>query len=226
VVHHHPAVPDAGLAATSSNLIADIFAPVSLLCLILIFSGRGISHRERIILYILFFLAHCMHLSHLPVNLIFLALLILARQLTQFRAGDGNGAFLEGTLLYERIRKYIPGELQRYIHSRQNRQGALMPGLRGFNLLSSIFMGISTAVLLLFSIWQGFRRKIPAGDRWLGAMLIAALIIHTAVNASLGTVIDRYGAKIMWFIPLLATLCILKIFISSTAQPQTSHSNA
>ena len=344
-----------GLTAVSfvsSNLIADMFSPASLLCLILIFTGKGINKRERLGLYILFFLSHGMHLSHLAVNLLFLAMLtgvrklgfrdlfipafyrniliafllmVLAfplmsapiakfqhvffmgkmaengilyeyleencpdhefqlcrykdslpdnasdfvwapdgpvngmggwkvtrdefrfiiretltsphyllrhmeesiratiQQFGYFRAGDGNGAFREGTLLYERILKYIPRKADGYYASRQNRQGALQPGLKGFNMLSAGAMIASLIFLVLCPILPCFRQRIQKKEWMLLVLLCGAILIHTAVNASLGTVIDRYGAKIMWFLPLAALLFISQIiykFIrTSSKQP-------
>ena len=97
-----------------------------------------------------------------------------------------------------------------------------MPSLGGFNLLSSVFMLLSTAVLLLFAFNPRIRPGITAGDGLLTALMGSAVVVHTAVNASLGTVIDRYGAKIMWFIPLLAMVLIVKLLLSSTFQLKTS----
>ncbi len=43
-------------------------------------------------------------------------------QLTKFKICKGNGVFLSGTLLYERISKYFPHEIPQYETSRQNQK--------------------------------------------------------------------------------------------------------
>ncbi|GIV29155.1 MAG: hypothetical protein KatS3mg028_0221 [Bacteroidia bacterium] len=54
-------------------------------------------------------------------------------QLFLFSIGDGNGSFLEGTLLYERISKYFLKDLEIYSSSKQNQSSLSI--VRYFNIL-------------------------------------------------------------------------------------------
>ncbi len=329
------------LSFVSSNLIADIFTPASLLCLILLLTRTGLTNRERNLLYVLFFVSHCMHLSHLGIHLLFIPAVILFRKISspdlfiisfyrnviilgillifsypimsapiskfkhvffmgrmaesgilyeylaencpnkemqlcrymdslpdnaadfawdpesplnkiggwkgsrdefeyiiretlttprfmvrhieeaikstlrqfgRFKAGDGNGSFLHGTLLFERIQKYVPRESDGYLSSRQNRSGALQPGLRGFNRLSLAGIIVSLALLILSLVIPNIRTRMESRHFLLYILLGTAIVCSNAINASLGTVTDRYGAKVMWFLPLAGLLLLFQIF--------------
>jgi hypothetical protein len=70
-----------GVSWTASQLMPDIFTPIMFLCALLLLTGQ-LSRIEQVLIYLLFFFASSMHLSHLLVNLAFLGTVFIARELT------------------------------------------------------------------------------------------------------------------------------------------------
>ena len=62
-------------------------------------------------------------------------------QLTSFSIGEGNGSFLDGTVLFQRISKWFSGDIRSYYSSKQN-QSQLNTFVRNFNYLFSIIVHI------------------------------------------------------------------------------------
>ncbi|MGC9341342.1 MAG: hypothetical protein ACP5E3_01430 [Bacteroidales bacterium] len=69
---------------TASQLIPDIFTPILFLSTVLILMGEE-KKGTRIFLYIIFFLSTAMHIAHLSYNIVFLAVILILRQLNIFR---------------------------------------------------------------------------------------------------------------------------------------------
>jgi hypothetical protein len=70
-----------GISWTASQLMPDIFTPIMFLSAMLLLTGR-LSRREKIYLYLLFFLSAAMHLSHIVFNVAFFLVVILAREVS------------------------------------------------------------------------------------------------------------------------------------------------
>jgi len=73
-----------GVSWTASQVIADLFTPVTVLTLLVILVVPAPRH-EQVLLYILFFLATSMHISHLSLNAALLILLFIAGRIRFFQ---------------------------------------------------------------------------------------------------------------------------------------------
>ncbi len=126
-----------------------------------------------------------------------------AAQLVRFKIGDGNGIFLEGTTLHERMELFMPGELLAFETSRQNR-GILLKS-PWINRIHQGMAGLSLLYLLLVFIRI---KKVPADKLFpvLVILILLGVIIHAWTCGTFANAIDRLGTKMMWFIPLLAAL--------------------
>ncbi len=131
-----------------------------------------------------------------------------AEQLSLFSIGDGNGVFLTGTLLHQRVGKYFPNELNGYEHTRQNTKT-----LNLITFLNSVFFGVmiisTIALLLVLALgkgWNDLRLRL----------LILVVIVGVVLNAwdcgTFANAIDRLGCKVMWLIPLLTIILGWKWF--------------
>jgi len=127
-------------------------------------------------------------------------------QLTMFKMGDGNGAFLQETLLYQRINTFFPHEINSYISSKQNKKQ--LGFLSGFNLLS-IYTLIASVGLFLFALIKSCKSH----KKLLLILLIVffAVLINAWTCGTLANAIDRLGAKVMWLIPLFSVIGIIKL---------------
>jgi hypothetical protein len=124
------------------------------------------------------------------------------KQLLLFDIGDGNGSFLEGTLLYERIAKYFNNNLLSYSSSKQSQKELGFVGK--WNVLFSIVV-ILSVLFLIFAILV-FRNKI--NNRIKNVLFLFSVTI--AINAwdcgTFANAIDRLGCKMIWLIPFVAIL--------------------
>ena len=73
-----------GASWTASQVIADLFTPIMVLTLLVILVVH-VPRNERILLYILFFLSTAMHISHLSISLMLVALLFIAGRIRSLR---------------------------------------------------------------------------------------------------------------------------------------------
>lgn len=131
-----------------------------------------------------------------------------AEQLSLFSIGDGNGVFLTGTLLHQRVGTYFQHELNGYEHARQNTKT-----LNLINVLNSVFFGviiISTIALLLVlalgKSWSDLRLRL------LILVVIAGVVLNAWDCGTFANAIDRLGCKVMWLIPLLTIILGWKWF--------------
>lgn len=69
-----------GLSWITSQLLADVFTPIAVLCLVLLLFGKQ-NRRSRIGLYVLFFIAVATHISHVLLFCVLVALVFLLRRL-------------------------------------------------------------------------------------------------------------------------------------------------
>jgi len=126
-----------------------------------------------------------------------------AHQLVKFKLGDGNGIFLEGSQLHERMNRYMPGEISAYETSLQNRGKLNIPTWihrmqQGFIVLS---------FLLLIGLLFG-KRKAYTDSKYLGLviLILLAVIIHAWICGTFANAIDRLGTKMIWLLVLPTAL--------------------
>jgi hypothetical protein len=125
-----------------------------------------------------------------------------AEQLSLFSIGDGNGVFLTGTLLHQRVGKYFQHELNGYEHARQNTKT-----LNLINVLNSVFFGViissTIALILVLTLgksWNDLRLRL------LILVVIAGVVLNAWDCGTFANAIDRLGCKVMWLIPLLTVI--------------------
>lgn len=134
-------------------------------------------------------------------------------QLLRFNIADGNGVFLSETLLYKRMQKYLPHEVQRYERSRQNHGEFLSAD--GINLLFTLV--IAAGILALLMSW--IKGIFPAPSHAVIGFLLAGIILNAWVCGTFSTVIDRYGCKVMWMLPFISLLGILSYLHKPENEP-------
>jgi hypothetical protein len=134
------------------------------------------------------------------------------KQLVTIRVGEGDGAYPKGTVLYERIGKYVPYELREYAFSQQGMNFlAEMPMV---NFVNALFTGLS---LIVVAGWMLFYFRAPGTPQLLRIFIVSLLLgyaINCSVCATLSTLANRFGARESWFIPLAAMLIVWGIYRS------------
>jgi hypothetical protein len=131
-----------------------------------------------------------------------------AQQLTCFDIGDGNGSFLQGTKLHERISAFVPHELVRYSNSVQNKSD--LSSLAIPNKLFRVIVLFSILVLCYTSISK--KITISSSFQLVGVLVLFSLVLNAWVCGTFANAIDRLGSKMIWLIPFLALLRIASIF--------------
>lgn len=83
-------------------------------------------------------------------------------------------------------------------------------------------------MLLLFYFNDKIMAKISANTKFIAILLLNGIFINAFVNASLVIVADRFGAKLIWFIPLILLLVVSEIDFNKTfgQDKLTKHDNA
>lgn len=130
------------------------------------------------------------------------------KQLIAFDAGDGNGPFVGETLLYKRIKEYIPSESIKYSHSKQNRGLLISDKLKRLNTMYRLIIIVSSLILILVLVTEKYRSQISMYNKFTIYFFFIAILINALVNASLVIVTDRFGAKLIWMIPFLVLLTL------------------
>ena len=135
-----------------------------------------------------------------------------ASQLVKFKIGDGNGIFLEGTQLYERMELFMPRELHAYETSRQNMgKLSISPWIhriqQGFIVISLLSL-----MMIFLKSWQAYADK-----QFLSIVILILLgvIIHAWICGTFANAIDRLGTKMIWLLalaPLLWTMKMKKLY--------------
>lgn len=137
-----------------------------------------------------------------------------AAQLLHFGIADGNGIFLEGTLLYARIQNYFSHETSRYAQSRQNRGEFLSAA--GINKIFTLVVIASITAFLVILL----KGALGAQAGTVTLFLLFGIIINAWVCGTFSTVIDRYGCKVMWLLPFSSLLGILSYFHRKKNEPE------
>jgi hypothetical protein len=117
------------------------------------------------------------------------------RQLYTFNIGDGNGVFMQGTRLYERIGRYIPNDVSMYAKSRQQ-QGKLS----GVTVIALYFITTICIAILLCSwlVWKMKKKTLV-----ILTAPVSGIILNAIACGSWSEVADRYQCRVMWLLILL-----------------------
>jgi len=129
-------------------------------------------------------------------------------QLCTFDIGDGNGSFLSGTQLFERIEKYFASDVKTYSNSLQSRREFSF--LKSWNLLFTIIIILTTILMVIFAL--AMRKVFDYKLKFLSLFFLLSIILNAWDCATFANAIGRLGCKIIWVIPLLSILVIFKIW--------------
>jgi hypothetical protein len=129
-----------------------------------------------------------------------------ADQLTKFKINDGNGSFLKGTTLYERIEKYVPNDLKIYSASKQNQ--SKLGFTDSWNLIFIIVVTISILIIMISP--QGIRIAFKTDLGNIIQITLIAIILNAWDCGTFANAIDRLGCKMIWLIPMLAAITLIK----------------
>jgi hypothetical protein len=144
------------------------------------------------------------------------------QQLVNFHIGDGNGKFLTGTLLFQRIGKFVPGDITSYSSSRQNQPG--FSGMATTNRMFDYIILFSILLLMLVLLLKG--RKLSGNFTSMAFIFIMAIILNAWDTGTFSCVADRFGCKMMWVIPFLLGLGLFKLYLPSyQPEKETAETN-
>lgn len=138
------------------------------------------------------------------------------KQLFSYNIGDGNGVFMNGTKLYERITKYVPNETKAYANSKQQKGT-----LSALNNVNSYF-SVTLCLILLAVVLVFFYKRILFTIKVGGIILLAGIIINAIVCGSLAPVSDRFGCRVVWLIVFYLMLLLMQPKILKEVQDSSS----
>jgi hypothetical protein len=124
-------------------------------------------------------------------------------QLIKFKIGDGNGVFLRGTLLHERIEKFIARELTAYESSRQNQEK--LSFIPWFNIIQMVIVVFS----FLGLVWIFIQKE--SGLFSIIVLVVWGVVVNAWVCGTFANAIDRLGSKMIWIVPFLAMTSLIML---------------
>ncbi len=127
-------------------------------------------------------------------------------QLTTFNIGEGNVSFGKETMLYQRIEKFIPGNIESYAHCKQTESKLTLFSI--FDWPYKIAVYFSLIVLIFLLVLKQLRNRTTAEQRLLIVFTFLGIIYNDFVCATLSTVANRFSCRIMWLLPLLLLMII------------------
>ncbi|MCE3281169.1 MAG: hypothetical protein K0S44_3360 [Bacteroidetes bacterium] len=130
-----------------------------------------------------------------------------ADQLLKFKINDGNGSFLKGTVLYERVDKYVPGDIESYSASMQNQNRLGFTDT--WNILFTIVIIVSILILLILP--QGIRSAFKTDLGNIILITLFAVILNGWDCGTFANAIDRLGCKMIWMLPMFAAIILVKM---------------
>lgn len=126
------------------------------------------------------------------------------QQLTSFDIGEGNGVFLENTLLIERIRNHIKLDRTLCLSSLQNTKG-----FSGIECLNKFYQLTTCLSLVLFLImFTRYHKTLSLEIKLLTLISCLVLISSSLLVAFTSEVSNRHGCKLMWLFMLVNFLII------------------
>ncbi len=141
------------------------------------------------------------------------------QQLLHVQIGDGNKSYPFGTMLYDRILKYVPHEHTAYESSLQNKGSLAYVEL--WNKMLNMFLLLSFVLLVFFLYTNKTMRtryiKNPLYVWLLGCILLNAWVCGTFANA-----IDRLGSKMIWLFPFSFLIFLAELIQNKLFEKQSS----
>lgn len=131
------------------------------------------------------------------------------QQLIQFGIGDGNGSFMEGTTLYERVNKYFPGNFTTYSNSKQSQSELTLIKPANYVLNIIILLSLVAGIVLFFLYRDTIGQIIP-----IAILFLYAIILNAWDCATFSMVTDRFGCKLIWLMPFWVVLGGVKVWTS------------
>lgn len=122
-------------------------------------------------------------------------------QLIKFQIGEGNGVFLEGTLLQTKINTYFPHELAKYKTSLQNKKNFIFLSWYNKVLLTGVILSLITLFVLTIKTCQ-INKELFA----IILILLSGILINAWACGTLANAINRLGTKVIWLIPLITLI--------------------
>ncbi len=138
------------------------------------------------------------------------ALAATSHQLTRVATGEGVINTLWHT--YWAIDTFAPTASANMHAARQQH------GETGFAAINRVHQPVALAsmLLLLATVWLGWRREAFTDLGMLATTTTAALLANAFVCGVLSNPHDRYGARLIWLAPLVVTLLLCRLYARST----------
>ncbi len=137
-----------------------------------------------------------------------------ADQMIRFEIGDGNGSFLEGTQLHERVAHYFPRELPQYESSKQNKKE--LGALGAINTVYTVVVILSALILI------GVVARKERLFNQITLLILLCILVNAWVCGTFANSLDRLGSKMIWLLPMLAIVGLIVVFY----KPQSKGLNA
>jgi hypothetical protein len=134
-------------------------------------------------------------------------------QLQRSAIGDGNGVFLDGTLLFSRIQKYFPHEALAYKNSLQ--QKGKLEIMTKWNSLYNWVAIIALFIIVILSVITAIKYGLRTSHYLVIAVLIS-VFLHSWVCATFANASERFGAKMFWLILFGLSIQLIDISLYHT----------
>lgn len=126
------------------------------------------------------------------------------KQLFCFDIADGNGVFMEGTKLFERIKLYAGSDVTSYSNSRQQKGTLLKPGkfMMWFNATMLLALGTM--------FWFFVRGRLPKEVYLLILITLSGVVLNACICGSLSEVSNRFQCRVAWLVVFLAAILLME----------------
>ncbi len=126
-------------------------------------------------------------------------------QLGRFEGLDDDGVAPNASQLRSRVEEYVPKDLNRFDHSRQN--SGQLRNLNWLNQLQRILVLISLLTIVLLFI---FSRAIRENRLLLliGLFILLGILINAWVCGTFANPVNRLGNRMIWLIPMYALILL------------------
>jgi len=132
-------------------------------------------------------------------------------QLTKNEIGQGLSANNEGSAPYGQIHWRFHDELNNYLNSRQNKWNGVNLKLDSINYIHMILLILSLFVIIFIfttSLWS----KLEPLTLIFLVIIILSIILNSFVTAGLVSPCERYQARVVWLVPFVLIILIMKNF--------------
>ena len=142
-----------------------------------------------------------------------------AQQLVRFNVPSFR-RFGPGSPPYQSILRFLPNDLPRYQRARQMERLSFgwINAVQPWGLLLSLI-----AIVAALSI-PALRRRVPGFRIGWAFAILAGVVANAAVCGALSSPVNRYGARVVWIIPLTAITLFAMMRYGSGEEARTSPS--